>query len=79
MNTLCAVISTSYSPSPPQYGNIFTFVLLGRRVTVALGPEGNNFIMGGKHTVMSAEDAYTVRPILQVALGTADSLLVSST
>ncbi|CAL1716454.1 unnamed protein product [Somion occarium] len=42
-----------------KYGNVFSFILLGRRVTVALGPDGNNFIMGGKHTVMSAEDAYT--------------------
>ncbi|GJE94778.1 cytochrome P450 [Phanerochaete sordida] len=42
-----------------KYGNVFTFVLLGRRVTAALTPAGNNFILGGKHTVFSAEDAYT--------------------
>ncbi|PSR79020.1 hypothetical protein PHLCEN_2v7207 [Hermanssonia centrifuga] len=42
-----------------KHGDVFTFVLLGRRVTVALGPGGNNFIMGGKHTVFSAEDIYT--------------------
>ncbi|KAI0077045.1 cytochrome P450 51 [Panus rudis PR-1116 ss-1] len=42
-----------------KYGPVFSFILLGRRVTVALGPSGNNFIMGGKHTVMSAEEAYT--------------------
>lgn len=39
---------------------MFTFILLGRRVTVALGPKGNNFILGGKSTVFNAEDAYTV-------------------
>jgi sterol 14alpha-demethylase len=43
-----------------QYGNIFTFILFGRRVTVALGAKGNNFILGGKSTTMSAEDAYKV-------------------
>jgi sterol 14alpha-demethylase len=43
-----------------QYGNVFTFILFGRRVTVALGPKGNNFILGGKSTALSAEDAYTV-------------------
>lgn len=42
-----------------KYGNVFSFVLLGRRVNVALGAEGNNFVMGGKHTVLSAEEAYT--------------------
>ncbi|KAI0783594.1 cytochrome P450 51 [Abortiporus biennis] len=42
-----------------KYGNVFSFILLGRRVTVALGPEGNNFVLGGKHTLLSAEDAYT--------------------
>ncbi|KAF5327649.1 hypothetical protein D9619_004798 [Psilocybe cf. subviscida] len=41
-----------------KYGNVFTFILLGRRVTVALGPKGNNFVFGGKSTVFSAEDAY---------------------
>ncbi|KAH9481299.1 Lanosterol 14-alpha demethylase [Psilocybe cubensis] len=42
-----------------KYGDVFTFILLGRRVTVALGPKGNNFILGGKSTVFNAEDAYT--------------------
>ncbi|EKM48304.1 uncharacterized protein PHACADRAFT_214862 [Phanerochaete carnosa HHB-10118-sp] len=42
-----------------KYGNVFTFILLGRKVTVALTSAGNNFIMGGKHTTFSAEDAYT--------------------
>ncbi|KAH9031787.1 cytochrome P450 [Lactarius pseudohatsudake] len=36
-----------------KHGDVFTFVLLGRKMTVALGSAGNNFILGGK-------DAYTV-------------------
>lgn len=44
-----------------QYGNVFTFVLLGRRMTVALGPKGSNLILGGKLSEVSAEEAYKVR------------------
>jgi len=47
--------------SPFQYGNVFTFVLFGRRMTVALGPKGSNLILGGKLSEVSAEEAYTVR------------------
>ena len=47
-----------------QYGNVFTFILLGRRVTVAFGAKGNNFILGGKSTVFNAEDAYKVHSLL---------------
>jgi hypothetical protein len=43
-----------------QYGDLFEFVLLGRRVTVALGPKGNNLSLGGKVSQVSAEEAYTV-------------------
>jgi hypothetical protein len=43
-----------------QYGDLFEFVLLGRRVTVALGPKGNNLSLGGKISQVSAEEAYTV-------------------
>jgi hypothetical protein len=31
-------------------------------MTVALGPKGNNLILGGKLSQVSAEDAYTVSP-----------------
>ncbi|EIM85210.1 lanosterol 14-alpha-demethylase [Stereum hirsutum FP-91666 SS1] len=41
-----------------KYGDIFTFVLFGRKVTVALGAKGNDFVLGGKHANLSAEDAY---------------------
>ncbi|KAK8864202.1 hypothetical protein IAR55_001448 [Kwoniella newhampshirensis] len=42
-----------------KYGDLFTFILMGRRVTVALGPKGNNLSLGGKTSQVSAEDAYT--------------------
>ena len=48
--------------TPFQYGNVFTFVLFGRRMTVALGPKGSNLILGGKLSEVSAEAAYTVCP-----------------
>lgn len=38
---------------------MFTFVLLGRKMTVALGPKGNNLSLGGKVQYVRAEDAYT--------------------
>ncbi|GBE88329.1 Lanosterol 14-alpha demethylase [Sparassis crispa] len=41
-----------------KYGNVFTFILLGRRVTVTLGSKGNDFVLGGKHTILAAEDVY---------------------
>ncbi|KAI5116400.1 hypothetical protein M0805_005868 [Coniferiporia weirii] len=42
-----------------KYGDMFTFILFGRRVTVALGPKGSNFVLGGKIAHLSAEEAYT--------------------
>ncbi|KAI0749434.1 lanosterol 14-alpha-demethylase [Daedaleopsis nitida] len=41
-----------------KYGNCFTFMLLGRRVTVTLGTRGNDYVLGGKHTQLAAEDVY---------------------
>ena len=43
-----------------KYGDVFTFILFGRRMTVALGERGNNFVTGGKVAHLSAEEAYTV-------------------
>lgn len=43
-----------------KYGDLFTFILMGRRITVALGPKGNNLSLGGKISQVSAEEAYTV-------------------
>lgn len=37
-------------------------MLLGRRVTVTLGTQGNDYVLGGKHTQLAAEDVYSVRP-----------------
>ncbi|CCM04255.1 uncharacterized protein FIBRA_06422 [Fibroporia radiculosa] len=42
-----------------KYGNVFCFVLLGRKVVVTLGPKGNDFVFGGKHTVIAAEEVYS--------------------
>ncbi|KAJ7018796.1 lanosterol 14-alpha-demethylase [Mycena alexandri] len=42
-----------------RYGNVFTFILLGRKVTVALSAKGSNFVLGGKSTAFNAEGAYT--------------------
>lgn len=43
-----------------QYGDVFTFVLLGKKTTVAVGPTGNDFILNGKLKDVNAEDIYTV-------------------
>lgn len=40
-----------------QYGDVFTFILLGRKMTVALGPKGNDLILNGKLSQVSAEEA----------------------
>ncbi|EIM24094.1 cytochrome P450 [Wallemia mellicola] len=42
-----------------KYGDVFTFILLGRKMTVALGPKGNDLILNGKLNQVSAEEAYT--------------------
>ena len=43
-----------------EYGDIFTFILLGRRVTVYLGTMGNQFILNGKLKDVNAEEIYSV-------------------
>ena len=43
-----------------QYGDVFTFVLLGRKVTVYLGVKGNQFILNGKLKDLNAEEIYSV-------------------
>lgn len=42
-----------------KYGDTFTFILLGRKMTVYLGPKGNDFIFNGKLSQVCAEEAYT--------------------
>ncbi|KAI0116844.1 cytochrome P450 [Daldinia grandis] len=58
----------TYGMDPPRffrenrakYGDIFTFILLGKKTTVYLGPAGNDFILNGKVKDVCAEEIYTV-------------------
>ncbi|KAI9335476.1 cytochrome P450 [Obelidium mucronatum] len=40
------------------YGDCFTFIMLGRRMTTTLGPDGNHFLFNVKLKDASAEGAY---------------------
>ncbi|KAF7723644.1 Lanosterol 14-alpha-demethylase [Apophysomyces ossiformis] len=40
------------------YGDIFTFYMLGKRVTACLGPDGNQFVFNAKQNIASAAAAY---------------------
>lgn len=42
-----------------KYGDVFSFILLGRVMTVYLGPKGHEFVLNAKVTDVSAEDAYS--------------------
>ncbi|KAH6659995.1 cytochrome P450 51 [Truncatella angustata] len=58
----------TYGMDPPRffkensakYGDIFTFILLGKKTTVYIGTQGNDFILNGKLKDVSAEDIYSV-------------------
>ncbi|KAH6686471.1 cytochrome P450 51B [Plectosphaerella plurivora] len=60
--------TATYGQNPPEffrinrekYGDMFTFLLLGRRITVYLGPKGNDFILNGKLRDVNAEKIYGV-------------------
>jgi sterol 14-demethylase len=41
-----------------KYGDVFTFVLLGRKTTACLGVAGNDFVLNGKETHVNAEEIY---------------------
>ncbi|KIW01684.1 uncharacterized protein PV09_06865 [Verruconis gallopava] len=41
-----------------KYGDCFTFILLGKKTTVFVGKRGNDFILNGKHSHISAEEVY---------------------
>jgi sterol 14-demethylase len=43
-----------------QYGDCFTFILLGKKTTVYLGRQGSDFILNGKLKDVNAEEVYTV-------------------
>lgn len=47
------------SANAVQYGDVFTFILLGRKTTVCLGTKGNEFILNGKLRDVNAEEVYT--------------------
>ncbi|KAH9902209.1 cytochrome P450 [Xylariomycetidae sp. FL2044] len=51
---------TFFRENREKYGDIFTFVLLGKKTTVYVGPAGNDFILNGKLKDVCAEDIYTV-------------------
>ena len=42
-----------------KYGDVFTFVLLGKKTTVCLGTKGNEFILNSKLRDTNAEEVYT--------------------
>lgn len=42
-----------------KHGNVFTFVLLGKKTTVCLGVEGNDLILNGKLKDVNAEEIYS--------------------
>ena len=42
-----------------KYGDVFTFILVGRRVTACLGTKGNELILNGKLKDVNAEEIYT--------------------
>ncbi|KAI2734716.1 hypothetical protein DTO013E5_9782 [Penicillium roqueforti] len=42
------------------YGDVFIFVLLGKHTTVCLGAKGNNFVLNGKYSDLSAEEVYSL-------------------
>jgi sterol 14alpha-demethylase len=41
-----------------KYGDVFTFGMLGMKVTAFLGPKGNEFILNGKLKDLNAEEVY---------------------
>ncbi|KAJ2266459.1 Lanosterol 14-alpha-demethylase, partial [Coemansia sp. RSA 2522] len=40
------------------HGNFFTFLMFGRRMTVCVDIDGNDFVFNAKHSSVTAEDAY---------------------
>ncbi|KAH7868683.1 cytochrome P450 [Lentinula edodes] len=41
-----------------MYGNVFSFVVLGQKLTAVLGPGGNKFVTGRESAIFNAEDIY---------------------
>ncbi|KAK5990818.1 Eburicol 14-alpha-demethylase [Cladobotryum mycophilum] len=51
---------TFFKENREKHGDVFTFILLGKKTTVAVGPAGNDFILNGKLKDVNAEEIYTV-------------------
>ena len=51
-----------------KYGDVFTFILLGKKTTVCLGASGNDFILNGKLKDLNAEEIYS--PLTTPVFGT---------
>lgn len=51
-----------------QYGDVFTFILLGKKTTVCLGTKGSDFILNGKLKDVNAEEIYS--PLTTPVFGT---------
>lgn len=47
-----------FAAARKKHGDIFTFILLGRKTTVYLGLDGNEFILNGKLRDVNAEEVY---------------------
>ncbi|KAJ1956295.1 Lanosterol 14-alpha-demethylase [Linderina pennispora] len=41
-----------------KYGNFFTFLMFGRKMTVCVDIDGNDFVFNARHSHVTAEDAY---------------------
>jgi sterol 14-demethylase len=42
-----------------KYGDVFTFILLGKKTTVCLGPKGNDFVLHAKLKDAGAKEILT--------------------
>ncbi|KAG0359894.1 Lanosterol 14-alpha-demethylase [Podila minutissima] len=47
-----------YAENREKYGDVFTYTMVGRKFTVCLGTEGNNFVFNAKLADVSAEESY---------------------
>ncbi|KAG0239850.1 Lanosterol 14-alpha-demethylase [Actinomortierella wolfii] len=47
-----------YAKNRAKYGDVFTYTMVGRKFTVCLGVEGNNFVFNAKLADVSAEESY---------------------
>ncbi|KAH7113322.1 cytochrome P450 [Dendryphion nanum] len=48
-----------------KHGDVFTFIMFGRKMTCCLGLKGNEFILNGRHADLNAEEIYNplTRPV----------------